>query len=157
MITHKDDVFLSIAVKIGQLGTCDRAQVGAVITRDGRAVSWGYNGAPPGLPHCNENHHGWAHVVFDPDEASRTIGCVNATHAEVNAIAFAARQGISTDESTLYVERTPCLACARLIIAAGISRVVARSVYRDPRGYELLKSALVPVDIEEIYHRDASP
>ncbi len=55
----RDKVFLEMAVVLGQLGTCSRAQVGAIITRDHRAISWGYNGAPPGAPHCEENNHGW--------------------------------------------------------------------------------------------------
>jgi dCMP deaminase len=124
----KDRVFLDIAVRLGELGTCSRAQVGAVITRDGRAVSWGYNGAPPGLPHC-------VHPL-DLDEP-----CTVAVHAEANAVSFAARQGISTEGGTLYVERSPCVECARLIIAAGIKRVVFAEAYRDPSGAMLLGEA----------------
>jgi deoxycytidylate deaminase len=56
---RKDDAFLQAAMVIGSLSTCDRASVGAIIVRDGRCVSWGYNGAPPGLPRCDENNHGW--------------------------------------------------------------------------------------------------
>lgn len=65
MFRDKFTVFLSIAETLAQLGTCDRAKVGAIIVRDGRCVSWGYNGAPPGMPHCDENNHGWGE---DPDE-----------------------------------------------------------------------------------------
>lgn len=61
----KDAVFLAIAGHLCNLGTCDRAYVGAVITRSGRCVSWGYNGAPPRAPHCDENNHGWGD---DPEE-----------------------------------------------------------------------------------------
>jgi len=64
-MTNKDLVFLSIAGTLGDLGTCDRKQVGAVIVREGRCITWGYNGAPPGLPHCSENNHGWG---WDPDK-----------------------------------------------------------------------------------------
>jgi dCMP deaminase len=95
--------------------------------RDGRCVTWGYNGAPPGLPHCQ--HLG------------DVMPCTNATHAEANALAFAARQGISTEGGTLYVTLSPCDVCARLLIAAGIERVVYEEEYRDPSGIELLTEA----------------
>jgi dCMP deaminase len=124
----KDRVFLDIAVRLGELGTCTRAQVGAVITRQGRCISWGYNGAPPGLPHC----------YHEPDDISP---CIIATHAEANALLFAARQGISTEGGTLYVERSPCMSCARLIIAAGITRVVYATPYRILAGLDVLRLA----------------
>lgn len=141
----KDEVFLEVAHTIGKLGTCDRARAGAVLTRSGRAISWGYNGAPPGLPHCDENMHGWLHhPPNSPSSAEAMVnelGCINATHAEANALAFAARQGISTDHATLYVTMSPCLTCSRLIIAAGIQRVVTNHIYRDPEGWALLERA----------------
>ena len=144
----RDKTFLEIAVTLGQLGTCSRAQVGCVITRDGRAVSWGYNGAPPGMPHCSENGHGW--TDWDEDVSVSGMlelhGCRNATHAEANALAFAARQGISTDAATLYVERSPCEGCARLCIAAGIARVVFLIPYRDESGVTMLRNAGVEVE-----------
>lgn len=139
----KDEVFLAMAVTLGQLGTCDRAKVGAIITFNGRAISWGYNGAPEGLPHCAENQHGWLGVEEAWGERLdgwvNEHGCRNATHAEANAIAFAARQGISTVGGTLYVETSPCLQCARLIIAAGIQRVVYSNTYRLTEGLDLLE------------------
>ena len=136
----KDDVFMLVARDLSLLGTCDRAKVGAVLTRDGRCVSWGFNGAPPGLPHCSENDHGWA-----PDVAKHTAGCRNATHAEANALAFAARQGISTDGATLYVTVSPCDTCSRLLIAAGINRVVYDALYRDHTGLDLLLAAGIDI------------
>ena len=69
------------------------------------------------------------------------FGCRNATHAEANALAFAARQGISTDGATLYVTVSPCLDCSRLLIAAGIVTVIYEEEYRDDRGIELLRRA----------------
>jgi len=142
----KDDVFLRIAQAIGTLSTCDRGAVGAVITMNGRAISWGFNGAPEGLPHCDENGHGWDHLpnyrYILPEDMP---GCRNATHAEANAIAFAARQGISTDGGTLYVECSPCDTCARLLVAAGLRRVVFARAYRDSSGVELLEKAGVEI------------
>jgi len=133
----KDRVFMLVALQIGELGTCDRKQVGAVITRNGRAISWGYNGAPPGMPHCSENNHGY----YNEFPSDVVLGCKNATHAEANALAFAAREGISTDGATLYVTVSPCEVCSRLLIAAGIRRVVWGEAYRDPSGIALLQRA----------------
>jgi len=73
--------------------------------------------------------------------------CMIATHAEANALLFAARQGISTEGGTLYVERSPCYACARLIIAAGIARVVYSVPYRDESGIFLLKQANIKTEV----------
>ena len=139
----KDEVFLGIAWRVGTLGTCDRAEVGAVIVRDGRAISWGYNGAPPGAPHCDENDHGWDNVPID--NVYKGLGCRNATHAEANALAFAARQGISTDGATLYVTVSPCEVCSRLLIAAGIVRVCYDELYRDSTGLDLLDNSGVEI------------
>src|SRR5687768_12305808 len=166
-----------MAQKLGDLRTCDRAKMGAIITLRGRAVSWGYNGAPPRLPHCEDVNHGWhggqlagkklyvdgvvvdvvdEGLYDDLDEhvisgilrrAAERYGCRNATHAEANAIAFAARQGISTEGGTLYVVQSPCLNCARLLIASGIRRVVWATTYRDPAGSELLEAAGVAKDV----------
>lgn len=150
----KDEIFLQIAEKLGALGTCDRALVGALLVRDGRCVSWGFNGAPPGMPHCSENAHGWqpqtATEVAMMEESFGVdylgqLGCRNATHAEANALAFAARQGISTEGSTLYVTLAPCEVCARLLIAAGIVRVVFAESYRKDDGIKLLEEAGVRV------------
>lgn len=133
----KDETFITIANHLALLSTCSRSQVGALIVMDGRCISWGYNGAPPGMPHCDANNHGWGSLVVDLDE----VGCRNATHAEANALAAAARQGISTDFGTMYVSLSPCITCARLIIAAGIKRVVWDVEYRDTSGIRLLSLA----------------
>ena len=137
MLSHKDHTFLDMAQKLSNLGTCDRAHVGCIITKNGRAISWGYNGAPPGMPHCDANGHGWGEDYI----MTAVEGCKNATHAEANAIAAAARQGISTEGATLYTTVSPCETCSRLIIAAGIVRAVWDEVYRDPAGIELLMQA----------------
>jgi len=125
--SSKPEVFMRIAWELSALSTCDRKHVGAIIVRDGRCISWGYNGAPPGLPHCQHS----------PDEEE----CLNATHAELNAICFAARQGISTEAATLYATCSPCLRCSQALIASGISSVVYDEEYRDPAGRELLDKA----------------
>jgi len=147
---RKAATFLAMAQALGELGTCDRKYVGAIIIRDGRCISWGYNGAPPGMPHCEENHHGYKGTRRDgwamtDQEMIESFGCKNVTHAEANAVAFAARQGISTEGASLYVTVSPCEVCARLLIAAGIVHVVFDEEYRDPAGILLLRGAGVKV------------
>jgi len=150
-VFDKRAVFMTVALTIGKLGTCDRKQVGAVFTKDGRCITWGYNGAPPGMPHCSENNHGHglpggpsAHPEDDNDWLRGKLereGCINATHAEANALAFAARHGISTEGTTLFVTVSPCLNCSRLLIAAGVRAVFYREEYRDGSGFRLLADA----------------
>lgn len=146
----KDMVFLACAEVLGSLSTCDRAKIGAILTYKGRAIAWGFNGAPPGQPHCDQNYHGhipeWdgrtgTFMHSAAEEKLALEGCRNAIHAEVNSIAFAARQGISTEGATCYVSQSPCLGCAQLLIAAGIDRVVFAKEYRDRAGLELLEGA----------------
>lgn len=140
----REDVLMEIAKAVATRGTCDRKMVGAVIARQGRPLSVGYNGAPPGLPHCDENDHGWSKAFregFSVTEALEMHGCHNATHAEANALAFAAKYGISTDGARLFVTVAPCENCARLLIAAGIIEVCYLEAYRDGSGIELLTNA----------------
>lgn len=131
----RDEWLMRLAVVVSTRGTCERAQVGAIISREGRQIASGYVGAPSGLPHCTE-------VGCDrgPDG-----GCRRTSHAEANAIAFAARFGTSTDGADLYCTHGPCLPCAKLIINAGIRRVVYEHPYRDASGVGLLQAAGVEV------------
>jgi dCMP deaminase len=126
---------MAMAHILAMRGTCDRAQVGALIVRDGRIIGMGYNGSPPGLPHCEENNHGWYDA---PHHDDIHLSCRNATHAEANALAFSAKYGVSTDEAELIVTLSPCVNCSRLLIAAGICRVVYATAYRDTSGLDIL-------------------
>lgn len=153
MSVDKEGAFLRMAVILSSLATCDRAHVGCIIIKDGRCISWGYNGAPPGLPHCNENHHGWEEYCPESllpsvrdkwfETSLNAHGCRNTTHAEANALAFAARQGISTEGSQLFTTVSPCEVCSKSIIAAGITDVHYLTEYRDPAGVKLLDKACV--------------
>lgn len=136
-----DQTHMANAVNWSRRGTCSRMHVGCVIALDGRGLSTGYNGAPAGMPHCDHtcNCGGDEHSpgYHDEDCASGPHGCV-AMHAEANAIAWAARNGTALLGSTLYTTLTPCVKCAELIIAAGIARVVWRTIYRDVSGLDLV-------------------
>lgn len=116
----KKDVISEIVKTVSKLGTCLRSKVGCVIVRDGRILSTGYNGSPPGLPHC-----------LDVGCEMVNGHCVRCTHAESNAIAWSARQGISIDGATIYVygwitggELGICPSCDKLAKSAGIKRTV---------------------------------
>lgn len=113
----RDQTYMEIADVISKRGTCGRAKVGAVICIDNRIVATGFNGPPSKALHCSDE-------VCDINRS-----CSRAVHAEVNAIAFAAKVGISTEGGTLYCSFSPCISCAKLIIQAGIGRVVFNEIY----------------------------
>ena len=129
--------------------TCERAQVGVVIAREGRVLVTGYNGAPAGLPHCDHREdaqalHPGRRATDGP--ASRP-GCQVAVHAEANAIAYAARFGVALSGAEIYTTYTPCLACAQIIINSGITRVIALNAYRIQDGVDLIISAGLSMDL----------
>lgn len=140
--------------------TCDRNSVGAVISLGGRTIGTGYNGAPAGMEHCNHTvpYMPTAGMNVSYKSASplgafplnlgkiRDNGCRVAIHAETNAIAYAARHGVAVQGATLYVTLSPCYACAQLVIAAGLIRVVYDRAYRDLDGIRLLERAGVTVE-----------
>lgn len=122
-----DEYFLGIMDAVAARATCDRGKSGSVIVRDKRIVATGYVGAPVGITHCDEAGHEM-HTVTHPD-GTTSQHCIRTTHAEQNAIVHAARFGSSLEGSTLYCNMTPCYACAKMILNAGIARVVARKDY----------------------------
>lgn len=130
-------VTMGMAELIALRGTCDRLQVGAIITRDNRVISSGYNGNVAGTDHCRHSEDG---LYLPP-----TAGCTTAVHAEANAIVFAARHGARVDQADLWSTHQPCLGCANLIINAGIGRVFYKHPYRLYDGIEALQSAGVAV------------
>ena len=126
--------YLDLAAFFGRFSTCHRKAVGAIIVRDKRIISHGYNGAPSGMPHCGHEE------LYDD-----LTYCREAVHAEVNAVAFAAKYGISTDNTTMFVTVSPCLSCAQLLINSGVKEVIYAEEYRDHAGLQILKKAGVRV------------
>lgn len=133
----RDEVMMEVAHSFAELGTCDRLQVGAVIHRQGRVISTGYNGVPAGLPHCN-------HAAEEP-VIGEERGCQLAVHAEANAIAWAARHGLRVEGADLTVTHMPCVDCAKLVINAGLISVTFEQPYRKMEGIELLTRARLRV------------
>jgi dCMP deaminase len=120
---------MQIAHAVSTRATCRRRSVGAVIERDRRILTTGYNGAPRGVPHCEE---------YGCDITQR---CQLAAHAEQNAVAQAAANGVSCEGATVFVTCQPCSSCAKMMINAGIVRVVYEGDYPDPMAVELFQMA----------------
>ncbi|MEJ5253279.1 MAG: hypothetical protein HPY54_00805 [Chthonomonadetes bacterium] len=137
-----DEYFMRIAKEVATRATCPRRSVGAVIVLDRRILTTGYNGAPHGLAHCTEV----GCKIVDGH-------CQRALHAEQNAILQAALNGVSTRGATVYVTCQPCNACAKMIINAGIVRVVFEGDYPDPFAMELFEEA----GLELVRLRDGVP
>lgn len=118
-----DKNFINIAKEIASASKCVSKQVGAVIVKDGRILSTGYNGTPTGYKNCcdywggeyTQDHHNW----------SKTY----EIHAEMNALIWAARKGISIEDATIYVTLEPCADCSKNLIASGIKRIVFDKAY----------------------------
>lgn len=114
--------FMCIAVQASRRATCNRKHVGAVIVKDKRIVSTGYNGSMNGLAHCDDEGH-----------LMKNDHCIRTVHAEANAIVQAARYGAPVDGGAIYTTASPCFPCFKLIVNAGIIGVFYGEFYRDER------------------------
>lgn len=123
-----DEYFMAIAAVVSTRSTCLRRNVGAVIVRDRQIVSTGYNGAPKGTPHCAVT--GCLREKMGIPSGERHEIC-RGSHAEVNAIAQAASMGSATAGSVIYCTHEPCSFCTKVIINAGIRRIVYVNSYPD--------------------------
>ena len=122
-----DEYFMEIAGVVGKRATCDRGRSGCVIVRDKQILVTGYVGSPKGMPHCDEVGHQMKSVTHEDGHTSQH--CMRTAHAEQNAIVQAAKLGIAIDGGTLYCKMTPCATCGKMIINAGIKRVVCEKRY----------------------------
>lgn len=130
-----DSYFLKIANAVSERSTCDRAMVGCVLVLEKRILTTGFNGSPSGQPHCDEV----GHLMVDGH-------CVRTIHAETNAIIQAALHGVSTKGATCYVTHFPCMNCAKVLVNAGIVRLVYGVSYRiDPISVQFLEGARVEI------------
>lgn len=131
----REDMLASIVRTVAERSTCQRKKVGSLIVLEGRILATGYAGSPRGMPHCID-----VGCIIEPDG-----GCSRTIHAEVNALAFAARFGIPLDGADLWTTLSPCLPCAKLLINSGIKRCWVLEEYRDQRGIHLLGAAGISV------------
>jgi len=137
-----DEYFMGIVDLVKERSTCMRRQVGALIAKDKRILSTGYNGAPKGCPHCEEV--GCLRKELSVPSGTRHELC-RAVHAEQNAIVQAAYHGISLKDATLYITDSPCVICAKLAINAGISKIIYKGDYPDELAKKLLSEAEIRI------------
>ncbi|MBS1488542.1 MAG: dCMP deaminase family protein [Bacteroidetes bacterium] len=123
-----DDIYMELAVNLAKRSHCIKRHVGAVLTKDTRIISIGYNGPPSGTHNCDEE---WPDAGCPRDSKG---GCSLAIHAEQNAILYAVKNKTSVEGATLYVTLSPCLACARIIYSMGIERVIYFNSYAAHKG-----------------------
>lgn len=132
-----DDYFMAIARIVATRASCDRLHAGAVLVKNNRIVSTGYNGAPAGLEHCDDVGH-----LMEEGHCVRTI------HGEHNAVLQAAIiGGSSTKGTTMYSLYSPCIHCAKYIVASGVERIVVGKVYRNQHVIDYFASAGVAVTV----------
>lgn len=115
-----DTYFLGMALHASTRATCDRRHVGCVLVLDRAVIATGYNGSIRSLRHCDDV----GHLMIDGH-------CERTVHAETNAIAQAARRGVSVDGATAYVTTFPCFTCFKLLVNAGVVRIVYGATYKD--------------------------
>jgi dCMP deaminase len=123
-----DDIFMNLALDLAKRSHCIKAQVGAVLTKDTRIISIGYNGPPAHTHNCD--------VEFPVEGCPRDSkgSCSLALHAEQNAILYAAKNGAGVEGATIYVTLSPCISCARIIFSMKIKKVVFYDSYAQYKG-----------------------
>jgi dCMP deaminase len=137
-----DEYFLDIVNLVARRSTCLRRSVGSVLVKEKRILATGYNGAPSGLKHCVDI--GCLRAKMNISSGERHELC-RGLHAEQNAIIQSALHGISVRDATLYCTNQPCIICSKMIINAGITRIVYKDGYRDPMAEEILKEAGIEI------------
>ena len=139
-----DQYFMTITRQVAERSTCLRAKVGAVIVRDKNILATGYNGAPAGLPHCTDV----GCLIYRSTTPSGDLeeNCFRCIHAEMNAIAQAAKNGAGIRDAAVYVTHTPCIQCFKVLINTGIKRIVYDKPYKVHTLDELLRFSDVTMD-----------
>ena len=153
----REEMFSQICSVVAQRSTCLRSQVGALIVRDGRIISMGYNGPVSGMPACSKPLGSFPlDQLGDYTSSTECMGpgCTRSLHAETNAIAFAARAGVSVEGCTMYCSMSPCINCAKVIVNSGIKELKYLEEYRDTSGLELLRKAGITVEQVRGENRD---
>ena len=135
-----DKAYLKMAEQWGQLSHCERKQVGALIVKDSMIISDGYNGTPTGFDNCCEDSEGKTNWYV--------------LHAEANAIMKVAKSTNNSNGATLYITLSPCRECSKLILQAGIKRVVYMKGYKDDSGLQFLEKA--GIELEHISDLDGT-
>jgi dCMP deaminase len=130
-----DQYFMEITLLVARRSTCLRRQVGAVIVKDRNILATGYNGAPSGISHCLDA--GCLREKLQIPSGERHELC-RGLHAEQNAIIQAAKHGTSIEGASLYCTTMPCIICSKMLINAGIRRIIYGEGYSDPLAQEMI-------------------
>ena len=146
-----DEYFMKMAYLVRTRSTCLRRAVGAVIVKDTRILSTGYNGAPKGLPHCEEV--GCLRQERNIPSGERHELC-RGVHAEQNSAIQSAVFGVSIKDATIYVTNYPCSVCAKILVNADIKEIVYSEGYPDDLSMELLKSSKIHIRNFELIETD---
>ena len=123
-----DQYFMTITRQVAERSTCTRAKVGAVIVRDRSILATGYNGSPAGMPHCTEV----GCLVYESRNPGGEVeqNCFRTIHAEINAIAQAAKNGASIKDASIYITHTPCIHCLKVLVNTGIRDIFYEKPYK---------------------------
>ena len=140
-----DDYFMNLVTLISSRSTCLRRHIGALLVKEHRILATGYNGAPPGIPHCFEV--GCLRQQMNIPSGERSELC-RAVHAEQNALLQCARFGVSSEGSTLYSTHFPCVHCVKSLLSAKIIRIVYQQDYHDDLAKQLLSQTQPEIIID---------
>ena len=158
---NRHQLFTDIATLVAEQSTCTRLHVGAVLVKDKRIISIGYNGVASGQKHCEDyfkelylKEYEQKYPSFEEFLKTKEFYDLhgkfsndNELHAEQNALLFAAKSGITTEGTTLYITLSPCIHCAKIITAAGIEKVYFSELYdRSQEGINFLKKNKIPCE-----------
>jgi len=136
--------FLTITRQVAERSTCNRAKVGAVIVRDKNIIATGYNGAPAGMPHCTDA----GCLIYQSKTPDGEIeeNCFRTIHAEINAIAQAAKNGSSIKDASIYITHTPCIHCLKVLVNTGIKEIFYERPYKLHTLAEILQHTQVRLE-----------
>jgi dCMP deaminase len=138
-----DQYFLTITRQVAERSTCTRAKVGALIARDKNILATGYNGSPAGMPHCTDV--GCLIYTSTTPTGELEENCFRTIHAEINAIAQAAKNGASIRDADIYITHTPCIHCFKVLINTGIRRIFYERPYKLHTLEDLLRHTSVEI------------
>jgi dCMP deaminase len=133
-----NEYFMKLAVDVSTRSTCLRRSVGAVIVKDKRILSTGYNGAPVGITHCTDDT--CLRTKYNVPSGERHELC-RGLHAEQNAIIQAALHGVSIKDATIYITHQPCSICTKMLINSGIKKIICKLPYNDMFAAEMIKES----------------
>lgn len=139
-----DQYFMTITRQVAERSTCNRAKVGAVIVRDKNILATGYNGAPAGMPHCTDA--GCLIYQSKTPNGETEENCFRTIHAEMNAIAQAAKNGSSIKDASIYITHTPCIHCLKVLVNTGIKNIYYEIPYKLHTLEEILRTTQVQME-----------